>query len=67
MMHTHLMNKRGNVLHFWYYDAVDATQLDINLKAQVRDGLNRYLVDIFGLHTLGGYSQKGIPYSFDFR
>ena len=52
---THKLDRRKRLLHFWYYDAVDASQFDIDLQAQVRNGLDRDLVNILGLHTLGGH------------
>ena len=56
--HIHSINaaqEKIYVLHFRYYDTVDATQLDINLQTQVGNGLDRDLVNVLGLHTLGGY------------
>lgn len=41
-------------------DAVDSSQFDVDLEAEVREGLWRCLVDILSLDTLGSHAQHGI-------
>ena len=41
----------------WYKDAVDASELDVDLEAEVGEGLGGGTEHIPHLHTLCGHSQ----------
>ena len=40
----------------WDKDVVDAAQLDVDLEAEVGEGLGRRLHHVLHLHTLSGHS-----------
>ena len=46
-------------------DAVDSSQLDVDLETQVGESLGRGLVDILGLDTLSGHPQQRVSHPLD--
>ena len=46
----------------WNQDVVDSSQLDVDLEAEVREGLRGRLHHVLHLHTLRGHAQQGVPH-----
>ncbi len=45
-----------------HQDVVDASQLGVDLEAQVGEGLRRRLHYVLHLHTLGCHAEESIPH-----
>ena len=50
-----------------YQDVVDASQLDVDLEAEVGEGLRGRLHHILHLDALGGHAQEGVSYTLHLR
>lgn len=46
----------------WNQNVVDASQFDIDLEAEVREGLRGRFYYVLHLHALGGHAEEGVTH-----